>query len=56
MGFTYKRYKELVKYASENNFEYVCSVMTISRQKNEEMINKLCRECVTFQSTVYFRQ
>lgn len=35
------RYKELVEYASKNNFEYVCSVMTISRQKNEEMINKI---------------
>ena len=35
------RYKELVEYASRNNFEYVCSVMTISRQKNEEMINKI---------------
>lgn len=35
------RYKELVKFASENNFDYVCSVMTISRQKNEEMINKI---------------
>lgn len=35
------RYKELVKYASNNNFDYVCSVMTISRQKNEEMINKI---------------
>ena len=35
------RYKELVEYASQNNFEYVCSVMTISRQKNEEMINKI---------------
>ena len=35
------RYKELVEYASKNNFEYVCSVMTISRQKNEEMINRI---------------
>ena len=35
------RYKELVEYASKNNFEYVCSVMTISRQKNEEMINAI---------------
>lgn len=35
------RYKELVKYASDNNYDYVCSVMTISRQKNEEMINKI---------------
>ena len=35
------RYKELCEYASKNNFEYVCSVMTISRQKNEEMINKI---------------
>lgn len=35
------RYKELCEYASINNFEYVCSVMTISRQKNEEMINKI---------------
>ena len=35
------RYKQLCEYASKNNFEYVCSVMTISRQKNEEMINKI---------------
>lgn len=35
------RYKELAEYASKNSFEYVCSVMTISRQKNEEMINKI---------------
>ena len=35
------RYKELCEYASSNNFEYVCSVMTISRQKNETMINKI---------------
>lgn len=35
------RYKELCEYASINNYEYVCSVMTISRQKNEEMINKI---------------
>ena len=35
------RYKDLVEYASQNNYEYVCSVMTISRQKNEEMINKI---------------
>ena len=35
------RYKELVEYSSSNNYEYVCSVMTISRQKNEEMINKI---------------
>lgn len=35
------RYKDLVEYASNNNFDYVCSVMTISRQKNEEMINKI---------------
>ena len=35
------RYKDLVEYASKNNFDYVCSVMTISRQKNEIMINKI---------------
>ncbi len=35
------RYKQLVEFASKNNYEYVCSVMTISRQKNEEMINKI---------------
>ena len=35
------RYKELCEYASKNDYEYVCSVMTISRQKNEEMINKI---------------
>ncbi len=35
------RYKQLCEYASLNNYEYVCSVMTISRQKSEEMINKI---------------
>ena len=35
------RYKELCEYASKYNYEYVCSVMTISRQKNEQMINKI---------------
>ena len=35
------RYKDLCQYASKNKYEYVCSVMTISRQKNEEMINKI---------------
>ena len=35
------RYKDLCEYASNNNYEYVCSVMTISRQKKEEMINKI---------------
>lgn len=35
------RYKELVEFANKNNYEYVCSVMTISRQKNEQMINKI---------------
>lgn len=35
------RYKDLVEYASKNNYDYVCSVMTISRQKNEIMINNI---------------
>ncbi len=35
------RYKDLVDYASKNHYDYVCSVMTISRQKNEKMINKI---------------
>ena len=35
------RYKDLVQYASENSYDYVCSVMTISRQKDETMINKI---------------
>ena len=35
------RYKDLVEYASKNNYDYVSSVMTISRQKNEIMINKI---------------
>ena len=35
------RYKDLVDFASKNNYEYVCSVMTISRQKDETMINKI---------------
>lgn len=35
------RYNDLVKYANQNNYDYVCSVMTISRQKDENMINKI---------------
>lgn len=35
------RYKDLVEYAEENGYEYVCSVMTISRHKNEKKINKI---------------
>ena len=35
------RYKHLCEYAAQHNYDYVCSVMTISRQKNEEMINKI---------------
>ena len=35
------RYNDLVKYAAQNNYDYVCSVMTISRQKDENMINKI---------------
>lgn len=35
------RYKDLVEFASKNNYEYVCSVMTISRQKDETMINRI---------------
>lgn len=35
------RYKDLCEYASKHKYDYVCSVMTISRQKNEEMINKI---------------
>lgn len=48
------RYKELVDYASKNNFEYVCSVMTISRQKNEEMINKIIEGYVNKYSNVKY--
>lgn len=29
------------KYASENHFDYFCTVMTISRYKNSQVINKL---------------
>lgn len=48
------RYKELVEYAEQNNFEYVCSVMTISRQKNEEMINKIIEGYVSKNSKVKY--
>lgn len=48
------RYKELVEYASNNNFEYVCSVMTISRQKNEEMINKILAGYVSKHSNIKY--
>ena len=48
------RYKELVEYAEKNNFQYVCSVMTISRQKNEEMINKILEGYVSKNSKVKY--
>lgn len=37
------RYKELCEYAGNNKYDYVCSVMTISRKKNEEMINNIIK-------------
>lgn len=36
-----KRLKEAFEYASENGFDYVCSVMSISRYKNAEKLNEI---------------
>ena len=49
------RYKELCEYASKNNYEYVCSVMTISRQKNSIVLNNIGIELSTlYPNTKYF--
>jgi len=36
-----KRMNEAYKFASENNFDYFCTVMTISRQKNSQILNQI---------------
>lgn len=37
------RINQAMKYASEHNYEYVTTVMTISRQKNSDKINGIAR-------------
>lgn len=39
-----KRMEEAFKYASENNYGYYTTVMTISRQKNSQVINRIGAE------------
>ena len=36
-----KRLEETFKFASENNFDYVSTVMSISRQKNSDKLNEI---------------
>lgn len=36
-----KRINDALEYASENNYEYVCTVLSVSRFKNSQMINKI---------------
>lgn len=36
-----KRIEETLKYASTNGYEYVCTVLSVSRFKNSQMINRI---------------
>ena len=39
-----KRMKEAYDYAEKQGFDYFCTVMTISRQKNSQILNRLGKE------------
>jgi predicted adenine nucleotide alpha hydrolase (AANH) superfamily ATPase len=47
-----KRLEEAIKYASENDFDYCSTVMTISRYKNAQDINKIGLNLETLYPTV----
>ncbi len=50
-----KRMMRLFEYADKNNFEYVTTVMSISRNKDEQYINKLgLKLSKSFANTHYF--
>lgn len=48
------RITETLKYATLHHFDYVTTVMTISRQKNSDMINKIARKCASGYPTVHY--
>lgn len=49
------RMNEAFQYAHENHFDYFCTVMTISRQKPSELLNKIGEELQNkYPNTKYF--
>lgn len=49
-----KRMDEAFSYADANNFDYVATVMTISRQKSSKVINDIAKELSSHHKTKYF--
>lgn len=49
-----KRMEETFNYADEHNFDYMCTVMTISRQKSSRILNMIGEELSTHHKTKYF--
>jgi len=50
-----KRMRQAYKYAEENNYDYFCTVMTISRQKNSFVLNEIGEKLEKeFPKTKYF--
>lgn len=49
-----KRMDDACKYAAENNFEYFTTVMTISRQKNSQILNKIGEKVVSKHPSVKY--
>ena len=50
-----KRMKEAYDFAEENNFDYFTTVMTISRQKNSQILNKIGKSLeLNHSKTKYF--
>lgn len=48
------RMKEAYEYAFKNNFDYCCTVMSISRQKDEQIINRIGKVLETKYAPVKF--
>lgn len=49
-----KRMEEAFTYADSNSFDYMCTVMTISRQKSSYILNAIGEELSTHHKTKYF--
>lgn len=50
-----KRMDDACKYASENNFDYFTTVMTISRQKNSQVLNTIGEKVISrYPNVKYF--
>lgn len=49
-----KRIKNTYKYADEHNFDYITTVMSVSRQKSSYIMNKIGEELSTQYKTKYF--